>query len=294
MSNFFLKDETDTNKQYPKISIITPSFNQGQYLEETILSVLNQNYPNFEYIIIDGGSTDNSLNIIKKYANRLTYWVSEPDNGMYHAIQKGFDKSSGEIMAWINSDDKYSDGAFSIVSQIFYDYKDIDWITSNPAHIDELSRIINTRGPRFWDKFDYALGNYKFIQQEGTFWRKTLWEKAGAYISQDYKLASDMELWSRFFNISLLYSVDAILGLFRIRSENQKSLDNYNEYLKEAELIANNYLPLNKKKFILSIHKKATKKLIWRLYFNRYNKLRKKNNLIKIDRKSQKFIVSNS
>ena len=102
------------SNNYPKISIVTPNYNGVKYLEQTIVSVLNQNYPNLEYIIIDGGSTDGSVEIIKKYESKLSYWVSEPDMGLYHAIQKGFEKSTGEIMAWINSDDMYVKGSFSI------------------------------------------------------------------------------------------------------------------------------------------------------------------------------------
>lgn len=109
--------------KYPKITIVTPTFNRVHYLEDTILSVLNQNYPNLEYIIIDGGSTDGSIDIIKKYESYLAYWISEPDEGFYHAIQKGFNKSKGDIMAWLNSDDKYHPGALKIVSEVFSDLK---------------------------------------------------------------------------------------------------------------------------------------------------------------------------
>ncbi len=107
---------------YPKISIVTPNLNQGKFLEETILSVLDQKYPNLEYIIIDGGSTDNSIDIIKKYEKNLFYWTSEKDNGMYEAIQKGFEKATGDIMAWINSDDLYHRNVFFVVAEIFSNF----------------------------------------------------------------------------------------------------------------------------------------------------------------------------
>ena len=97
---------------YPKISIVTPSYNHGQYIEQTILSVINQNYPNLEYIIIDGGSTDNTVDIIKKYEEKITYWISEKDNGQSHALNKGIAKCTGDIFNWINSDDYFEDGTF--------------------------------------------------------------------------------------------------------------------------------------------------------------------------------------
>ena len=113
---------------YPKISIVTPSFNQAPYIEETLQSVLGQNYPNLEYVVIDGGSADGSVDIIKKYEDQLHYFVSEKDFGHGHAINKGFAKTSGEIMAWINSDDKYMPWAFNVVAEIFKKFPEVDWI----------------------------------------------------------------------------------------------------------------------------------------------------------------------
>src|SRR5258708_5296321 len=114
---------------HPSISIITPSYNQVSFLEETIQSVLQQDYPNLEYVIIDGGSTDGSVEIIQKYADRLTHWVSEPDGGQYDAVNRGFQYTRGEIMAYINSDDKYTPWAFSVVGEIFESLPEIEWLT---------------------------------------------------------------------------------------------------------------------------------------------------------------------
>src|SRR5450759_2806690 len=119
-----------------KISVITPSYNQGQFLEETILSVINQNYPNLEYFIIDGGSTDNSIEIIKKYEKHLTYWVSEKDNGQAHAINKGFKKATGDIVCWINSDDLLIQGAINTISNYFSRNPDVQFINGYTLRID--------------------------------------------------------------------------------------------------------------------------------------------------------------
>lgn len=126
---------------FPKISIITPSYNQGKFLERTILSVLNQNYPNMEYIIIDGGSKDNSVEIIRKYEKYLTYWVSESDNGQSHAINKGLGIATGDLVAWQNSDDIYLPGAFDLISKIYDKNPNYDVYFGNMHLIDEKDNI---------------------------------------------------------------------------------------------------------------------------------------------------------
>ncbi len=219
---------------YPKISIITPNYNGVKYLEQTILSVLNQNYPNLEYIIIDGGSTDGSIDIIKRYEAKLSYWVSEPDNGLYDAIQKGFDKSTGEIMAWINSDDMYAEKAFFIVSEFFSKYKKINWLQGIPSCYDEQGRTISVGPFKRWSKYNYYTRDYKWIQQESIFWRRGLWEKAGKKIDVALKYAGDFELWLRFFRHDKLFVTHALLGGFRMRSKNQISLEHFDDYNDEV------------------------------------------------------------
>lgn len=219
---------------YPKISIITPNFNGGAYLEQTIHSVLFQNYPNLEYIIIDGGSTDGSLEIIKKYESQLTYWVSEPDNGLYDAVQKGFDQSTGEIMAWINSDDLYHSKALFTVSEIFGKFNQVNWLQGIPSTFDEMGRTVGVSGIKRWSKLDYYLGNFQWIQQESVFWRRSLWVKAGSQLATEMKYAGDLELWLRFFRYEKLYVTNALLGGFRQRAKGQLSMDFLDQYMEEA------------------------------------------------------------
>lgn len=218
---------------YPKISIVTPNFNGGEYIEETIQSVLSQNYPNLEYIIIDGDSTDDSVAIIKKYESQLTYWVSEPDKGLYDAIQKGFDKSTGDIMAWINSDDLYHPKAFFIVAEIFK-FNEVNWLQGISTFFDEIGRTVGVESTKRWSKLDYYLGNFKWIQQESIFWRRSLWETSGGKMETEMKYAGDLELWLRFFRHDKLFVTNGLLGGFRMRSKEQLSLDFLQEYLEEA------------------------------------------------------------
>src|SRR4029078_6980481 len=127
----------------PRLSIVTPSFNQGQFLEETISSVFDQDYEKLEYIVMDGGSTDRSIEIIKKYSDRLTYWGSEPDQGQYAASNKGVARRTEEMMAWLNRDDKYTPWAFSVVTEIFSSFPEIEWLTSvHPVRWNEHGQAV--------------------------------------------------------------------------------------------------------------------------------------------------------
>lgn len=221
----------------PKISIVTPSYNQGEFLEECIVSVLEQGYPNLEYVVMDGGSTDRSVEIIRKYEKYLTYWQSQKDGGQYWAIDAGLKRASGEIMAWLNSDDKYHPGALATVADAFVGHPQVEWLTGRPTVWNDkgdLSEIHLLRPFTLDDYLDPA--EQRFIQQESTFWRRSLWLRAGGRLDTELNYAGDLELWVRFFGQAPHYMIDALLGGFRVHPA-QKTAVAMERYLQEAQQV---------------------------------------------------------
>jgi glycosyltransferase involved in cell wall biosynthesis len=200
---------------WPKISLLTPVFNSARYLEATFRSVLSQGYPNLEYIVVDGGSTDGSVDIIRKYESQLHSWVSEPDRGMYDAINKGFARSSGDLMGWISATDMLHAGSLFVVGSVFRTFPQVEWITGRPTGFSDDGMAAEILRLRRWSRWAFLAGANRYIQQESTFWRRSLWERAGSRVDDSRRNASDFELWVRFFRHAKLYSVDALIGGFR-------------------------------------------------------------------------------
>lgn len=204
---------------WPRISLVTPVFNSAKYIEQTIQSVLAQQYPNLEYFIIDGGSTDGTIDIIRKYESQISGWISEPDNGMYDALNKGFARTTGEIMGWISATDQYHVGGLSVVGSVFRDLPQVEWITGRATGFNEEGMTTVVLDIPHWSRLRFLAGANRYIQQESTFWRRSLWQRAGSRVDSSRRYAADFELWLRFFRHAQLYPVDALIGGFRSHAD---------------------------------------------------------------------------
>lgn len=179
----------------PLVSIVTPSYNQAAFLEQTICSVLDQDYQPLEYIVVDGGSTDGSVEIIHKYAHRLAWWVSEPDRGQTDAINKGFARSKGEILAWLNSDDTYLQSTVSEVVGYLQAHPELAAVYGDANLIDQQGQVIG-RFPARQTSYQKLMRGYVHIPQQATFFRGDLWREVGP-LDPSFFFAMDYDLWVR-------------------------------------------------------------------------------------------------
>jgi glycosyltransferase involved in cell wall biosynthesis len=229
----------------PRITMITAVYNGEAYLEETIRSIVEQGYPNLEYIVVNDGSTDGSVEIIKRYEQHLTYWFSQSNQGLYAALNAGFGRSTGEIMGWLNASDRLHHKGLFVVGSVLAAFPQIEWITGRPtaftasgmpAIIGQLSR---------WSQYRFLAGANKHIQQESTFWRRSLWDRAGGQLNSSYRAEGDFDLWVRFFRHARLHPVDALIGGYRFHDDalSYGNIDRYNQGCEEIVARELNMVP---------------------------------------------------
>ncbi len=199
------------------VSIITPSYNQARYLEATIQSVLSQDYPEIEYIIVDGGSKDGSADLIRRYAGRLAWWVSEPDKGQTDAINKGFARAKGEILAWINSDDTYQPGAVREAVEYLRAHPRAGMVYGDANYIDENGRVIG-RFPAAQTDYKRLRRGYVHIPQQSAFFRADLWRQVGP-LDPSFYFAMDYDLWVRLAGLAPLDYIPRLWANFRLHSD---------------------------------------------------------------------------
>ena len=206
-----------TQKPLPKVSIVTPSFNQALFLEQTLRSVLEQDYPNLEYIVIDGGSRDGSLEIIHKYADRLAYWQSQPDQGQTDAINQGFARASGEILAWLNSDDLLLPGAVSAAVRALHEHPEAAMVYGDALLINAEGKTIG-KFPAAQTDYRKLRRGYVHIPQQASFFRADLWQQVGP-LDVSFYFAMDYDLWVRLAALAPLVYVPQLWAAFRLHGE---------------------------------------------------------------------------
>jgi glycosyltransferase involved in cell wall biosynthesis len=205
-----------------RISIVTPSFNQGKFIERTIRSVLGQNYPALEYIVMDGGSTDGTIERVAPYRDLLAHFETGPDGGQSAAIANGFQRATGEIMAYLNSDDVLLPGALHSVANFFESHPDVDVVYSHRCIIDVNDRVLG-----HWilpPHSNYLMERWDFIPQETCFWRRRMFERAGN-LDPDFRFAMDYDLFVRYMRSGRFRRVNSFLAAFRVHADAKTTKD---------------------------------------------------------------------
>lgn len=215
-------NEVQKDESWPKISIVTPSFNQGQFIEATILSILNQSYPNLEFIIIDGGSTDNTVEIIKKYEKYITYWISEKDNGQTDAINKGFEKCTGDIFNWLNSDDLYAPNALIEIGELFKKHPEVSCFLGREERFLENEILNKSFGTSVEDSLEKSIVK-AHADQPSTFFKKTHINHIFP-LDQSLRYCMDNQIWLNYlltYGQNNIVKTDNTLVYFRYHDDSK-------------------------------------------------------------------------
>lgn len=220
-----------------KISVIMPSYNQVDFIEKSIQSVVNQNYPDLEFILMDGGSTDGSLELIKKYSQHFSHWQSEKDDGQSAAINAGMARATGAICCWLNSDDLLAPRALEKVEKFFNSNPDEEWLIGHGVFQEADGKLIQNKNPNGTSFEDFVDWQNNGINQPSVFWRKELWEKVNG-LDGRLNFVMDYDLWLKFAQVKPAAKLDDILGITVFHDDMKTQVNNAEMYVEHALVLA--------------------------------------------------------
>ena len=254
--------------EYPRISVVVPSFNHGRYLEATLLSVIEQKYPSLELLVMDGGSTDESVEIIKKHERDISYWISEPDGGQTQALINGFQRSTGVIQCWLNSDDLMVDGSLFEAAEYLIKHPDTDMVFGDTVWIDKEGNSLREQREIPFNRFIWMY-THNYIPGMSAFWRQETYEKVGG-LNARYNLSMDADLWIRFAHYGRIAHVRRVWSKMRFYPEQKNRRLRSQSDIEDLE-IRKRYWGASKPRFYRSKKWIAqTMRIVWKLLYGCY------------------------
>jgi glycosyltransferase involved in cell wall biosynthesis len=227
---------------YPRITIVTPALCGDAYLEATLRSVVYQDYPNLELIVIEDGASNERLRILEKYKAYFSWQRCPPGTELCAALNMAFSKSSGEILGWLEPGDMLHTNGLQVIGSVFATFPDVDWITGRPFNFTPSGMPTGMKHLERWSRMRFLAGGNKYIHRDTTLWRRALWERAGGALATEYGLAGEFDLFVRFFRHARLYSVDALIGGYRTHPGNYSQPGHHRRYNQICDQIADREL----------------------------------------------------
>src|ERR1700738_913080 len=227
---------------FPRITIVTPAISGDEYLEATLRSAICQDYPNLELIVIEDGTSSERRRILKNYEAHFSWQMCPPATELCAALNMAFAKSSGEILGWLEPGEMLLTNGLHVIGSVFASFPDVEWITGRPFNFSLSGMPAGLKHLERWSRIRFLAGGNKYIHRETTFWRRSLWEKAGGALATEYGVAGEFELFMRFFRYARLYSVEALIGGYRTHPGNHSATGSHRAYNKICDGIADREL----------------------------------------------------
>ena len=230
------------DSRFPRITIITPALGNAKHLEATLRSVVYQDYPNLEYIVIEDSASDEPRRVLEKYQAHFCWLSCAPGTELCAAVNMAFAKSSGEILGWLEPGEMLHTNGLAVIGGIFAALPEAEWITGRPFNFSPSGMPTGMKHLERWSRIRFLAGGNKYIHRDTTFWRRSLWERAGGALATEYGAAGEFELFVRFFRHARLYSVDALIGGYRTHPGNHSATGSHKRYNQICDEIADREL----------------------------------------------------